>query len=1505
MRPLPVIASLASLALLAGCTSTTTSPQTSSPAPIESAADEGAVVGQSVNAADVQGWDAGPVPGGDGSGPAYPTVWPASLITGSGTATSLTPVLAVPGNADLSGRVEVEVVDLGSGGGFPDEGDPVGLVLQTSGDAQRIEVPGETLQQGGSYLWRARGEGKWKGPWIFTVDTVRQQTAPVDTVSGLDVNLMSGVPSLSWSTPSVNGAMGPFAVGAVYRPGQPETPGLPAGWSWQLPGSGFTTLTESGLQSAEDNDPTLFGGDAGPLSVTLRTASGAGLTYVRTETGAYVPGLANGTPTQYALRGAVTRVEPGVWQFTTVEGTLVRFVNGRIATEWNGQQPVAEFEWDGEGRLIRVTDGVSRSISLVYQGQGDCPAQGWGNGFGVADGMWCAAISDSGNTSSVGYVSGQIGIIADSGGVSLGLGWDAAGRLSAVRGSAAQAAAATAGDAWRGPDMTTRLAYDGDGRVASVTAPAASPGGPSVRHEYAYPTGGGDELTATVTETGSAGSRDLLRVTATSDAWKVITSIGLGGLKSTNTYDDKTGVVAAGTDQHGRTIDMELQEGELMRSSVGPYVGSSDGALRTDRILDATINDPSAGAGSQKPWTGLSAMVWSDGVATPQWWDRQTLGEGSLGGRVGTDGPWTAQASGTWKVPQDGEWRLVPTTSDGLDLEIVIDGYRCSGSGTDPCTVPLRAGDHDVSLAMRGEGPQSFSVDAARGDSAARPVPLDDLRPDYGVDTLVATNDRVGSSTYGTTVSAYSRPWTSQADTISTAGDLRTAYAYEPADPAKRQWGRQTASTTPSGLDQLTSYYGDDESAQDPCTNASSPQAGLIRQITRTDGVTLDYVYDAAGRPVSVTTASGGTGERVCTSYDAAGRVLSTSTSTLDGKELTATSTTYTWSEGQLTTTATTTVSGETFTTTLVVDALDRPVSFTDAWGLRTDFAYDLEGRIVSRKTASSDGSALLDLQYAYDNAYGEWSSISANGTSLATVTYDDNGLVSAVDFAGGVAQSVAYDGSGNVSAMTIEGADRTFKQRRDRNDAGRTLGSVIEVSQGKKVISTSTWSYGYDRYGWLSDAVLKTDGDTAAVGGDKRTFAYGYGSTEACPTQQGLDTNRTSGSRDGTGYDTCYDDRGRLTWTTDPHLVGEGRAKATWDALGRLVSLDGTVPLELTWASGTQVASITQGGSTTEFLALGGALIRETLDGTATRYGFASPGDNAPTVVMDDAGAPRELLVGLPGGALARLDATAALQRIDHMDLFGSHLTTTDASGSAVGLGETRLAAAFGPYGEPLVERPAPTTRPDYAWQAAARNPSTAGWHDLTVSARPYHPWLGSFLAYDPEPGSSSTGYGYGNGTPLDSPDVTGEWGVWDTLAAVGLGLTVIARVASGKASDIKYLSELQWRGIISGVASVIAAVGAAGSFATNAYENNADSWASGTVSVLAVAGIAWNVYDFRNSYKSYAKYQAELAEESLTASVMSQPDVQDQLEESLFANIKKSNYDAEFSQRSRASSL
>ena len=1380
MRTLPLVASVACLALVAGCTSGPASQETSSPAPIESASqDAGETAASEVNAADVQPWAAGAVPGGQASGPAYPETWPSARIEGSGSSTSLTPTLVAP---KVSGRVDVEVVSLTQGGGFgaDAQGEATGIVFDEPAAADAIEIPAGTLTEGSTYAWRVTKDGEtWEGPWLFNVDTSRSATAPTDDVNGVLVNLLSGVATVGWMSRVSPSGTGPLQVGAIQRPDLPETPGLPAGWSWVLPGSGALLLVESEAMGGE-------GDTAGPLSVTLLSSTGAGTTYVRTDTGAYVPGLADGTATQYAQGGVLTQVEQGVWQFMSPGGTVTRYQAGRPVAEWTNGVPTATFTWDDKDRLVSIGDGVSRSLSIAYAGSGDCPAASWGNGFSTSDGMWCSLTLPDGSVSAVGYVGKQIGLIAEPGGISAGFGWDASGRLSAVRSSDSGAAAATAG--WTAADITTTVEYDNRGRVASVTTPAARPGDARVTRTYEYPVeADGGQLRAAVSQsTGSGQGQRILSVTATQDSWQVLTRTDATGRTSKAEYQEGTGALTQGTDPTGRTTTVDLNKESLVTSSIGPYLGSTESALRSDRVVDATASAPTAdGFSSAKRWEGLAAAVWTKDGVTPQWWDRSILRSGSdrpgLAANLNFNGPWTAQATGTWTIEESGRYTIEAAGSDGLTVIPTINGVQCrDGNGASQCVIDLKKGRQSLSLVITGNGPGSFDVRA--GTDGPRAIDAASLSPNYGSTTAVKVNDSVRGQDLSVQVLDITRPWTGQPDTVTTNGGLTTTYAYEKTDPASGQWGRMTGMTTPGGSVQSLSYYGDSESVSDPCTGSSYPQAGLPKTQTRYDGVQITTIYNAAGQAVSVTTTGEGASEQACSAFDAAGRMVSTTLTDKSGATLGSTRATYTWKDGQQVSTTVDTVEGTDYTTVVVRDILGRTVSYTDAWGNRTDYTYDATGNVLQKATRpSGQDKAAITVDYAYDD-YGSMIKVTVNGTEAASVVYADDQLVRSVSYAGGVTRNVEYDTAGAARSVILDTKGRVFDQAVTRNSAGRVLNTSVRVTGKGEKLTAAEWTYGYDSAGRLVEATLTTSGDATASGGEKRRFTYNYGSSEACPSQAGADLDRTGGSRDGVDFTTCYDQRGRLAWSSDPAVAPEGgKANATWDGLGRLTALDATTPLALSWAGGTQVASVTQGESTATFLTAAGQPIQQSIDDSVTRLGYDGAATGAPVLLTDGAGAITQMRVDLPSGAQAILSPDGALTEIHHVDAQGAMLTTTAVDGTARGRGEAALADRYGPFGEPLTPEDAFSPPATYGWQADARNASLGGAHDLTISARPYHPWLGQFLAFDPAPGAATSGYSYGAADPINRPDVSGNWDTWDWVTAVGGVLAFVGGLSAG----------------------------------------------------------------------------------------------------------------------------
>ena len=201
-------------------------------------------------------------------------------------------------------------------------------------------------------------------------------------------------------------------------------------------------------------------------------------------------------------------------------------------------------------------------------------------------------------------------------------------------------------------------------------------------------------------------------------------------------------------------------------------------------------------------------------------------------------------------------------------------------------------------------------------------------------------------------------------------------------------------------------------------------------------------------------------------------------------------------------------------------------------------------------------------------------------------------------------------------------------------------------------------------------------------------------------------------------------------------------------------------------------------------------SMTQESDDSAAStvRYGYG--GAASPTFILDADLRVLDARVALPGGVLAHVDTAGGTSlTLNISDVAGAAFVTT-VDGTAVGDTSTGLAPRLGPYGEPLATIPpsssalsgiGPGTR--YGFHAAAGNPTVTGHHDLTLTLRPYHPWLGEFLAPDPVVGASTTAYGYGDGNPVDTPDYTGGFGEWDLTAVISAGIAVIAGISMGTA--------------------------------------------------------------------------------------------------------------------------
>ena len=1375
-----VALAVAGALVLGACTSAPPSP--APPAPVESSSD----TGETASADGLRPpQDAGPLPSSTADGPAAPSVWPPSELTGSGIAVSATPTLRP---RDAEGPLTFEVYDL-SAGQEPGKGDPI------AEGTDRDSWVTSPLEDGRQYAWRVREKdaAQWKGPWTFDIDTVRPGLAPRDDIGGVSTHLITGVPGITWTSRSFATVSTSAFASMEFQPGRAGDPGLPPGWRMAAPlVSRWTTLEATG-------DPT-------PVSVYIADARDRSMTFRLNDSGVYVQSWASGAPLPPSEQPTLTYAE-GRFELTERDGTVTQFRDGFPVSVSEDGLLKGTATWSPEGLLTSVSDPSGRTIAFEY----GCGGKAW-EGFVAppADGL-CRIGWWDGTTTEIGYVAlaetAQIGLIVDAigpdfAGTSLGIGWDRSGRVSTLRSAIAGAAAAADPSLRDDVDLLTEIVYDEQGRVAAVAAPAPAPGAPRLAHVFDYPVITDSEsasgatvvasviagtVTGSLTEASSVdpvssrlpGSADY-RMSVSADDWVPQQRDDRDGSTISLRWDPRTQRLEGMTDYEGRSMAFTYDDEGRRTGSVGPS-RQEDAAY----VSTATFDEDASG----DPMRGVEAVYWASadfsGADTTGGWIEElshSWDEAPIPGKA-----WSARLTGSWTVPEAGTWRLRPTVSADGGIDVYVDNRLCDTTTKDECELELKEGPHQLRIDIRNPqgGRAAFTLDASRGDG--RFDTLSGVTPGFNVETRTVSNDVLPRGGRPVVRTSYAEPWTGNPTSLTAPGGLTTTATYEPTSSADDKWGRKLTGTTPGGRTTSTTYWPVQGGAEaSPCPGSvAAVQAGLVRTVTRTDGVTVSTWYDAAGRPTAILTGEGASGDLACTTYAPDGTPISASL-IAGGTAVEKSSATIAVGGDPRVTTTTVEVQGSeaigTRTSRTATDLLGRLVAYTDLNGVTTEFTYDVFDRQVGRTITDPDGKTLVKVSRAFDDATGREVSVTVNGQEAAAVEYDARGLVSRVSYGSGVVQDWGYGPNGTVQATVLKTSDeRVVSDQVTTNSAGRADERVTEV-EGEGA-TRRKWSYAYDEARRLTGAELTVKGSIAGVGSEERFFSYGFGSPSgdcggAYPDPGG-DLNRTSGSRDGTDYVTCYDGAGRPVSTTDPLIAGEGKAELAWDALGRLTSASSNArQLTVEWHWGGLPRALIDGAVVSELgHAQGRVVVQSSKDDSTSvtwRLGYSSPEATAASVVLSDDGA--EVRVLLPGGALWR---SAGAVTVDHPGIRGEYLVTTDAKGAVVpGAEGGVLSEALGPFGEPMAGGGRPGGR-EYGYAFAQLDPTLPGPSGIVLkTARPYLPALGAFIAFDPQPGSSTTGYGYAEADPLNKSDPEGAYTWWDfgrdVLAVASMAVSI-----------------------------------------------------------------------------------------------------------------------------------
>lgn len=297
-------------------------------------------------------------------------------------------------------------------------------------------------------------------------------------------------------------------------------------------------------------------------------------------------------------------------------------------------------------------------------------------------------------------------------------------------------------------------------------------------------------------------------------------------------------------------------------------------------------------------------------------------------------------------------------------------------------------------------------------------------------------------------------------------------------------------------------------------------------------------------------------------------------------------------------------------------------------------YAYDKLGRLDTRKLKLNTGDYTLTYGYipghvADDNwpagsTTGMISSISYNGTSSLSYTYDDCGRISTVS-----------DGP-NTIHYTYDGLGQLIRTDDPTDTRGGATGS--------------TWTYAYDAGGNITT---------------KKLYAF-------CPTDTDL-SNNTEVDSIPYAYDTTWKDK----------LMSYDGDSITYDDIGNPLIYNGWT---YTWEAGRQLKQMVNGGTTLQFKYNASGLRTQKINGsTTTKYywngsvlGDMTDGTNALHFWYDAAGMPAMVTYNgtnyyykenLQGDIIGLLDMTGATVVSYIYDSWGKQLSCTGSLANTLGV--------------------------------------------------------------------------------------------------------------------------------------------------------------------------------------------------------------------------------------------
>ncbi|MET7674513.1 DNRLRE domain-containing protein [Streptomyces seoulensis] len=555
--------------------------------------------------------------------------------------------------------------------------------------------------------------------------------------------------------------------------------------------------------------------------------------------------------------------------------------------------------------------------------------------------------------------------------------------------------------------------------------------------------------------------------------------------------------------------------------------------------------------------------------------------------------------------------------------------------------------------------------------------------------------------------------------------------------------GREITTTQPksSGSDAgttVTTYYsangtgtcgGKPEWADLVC--ATGPASDITGGGTNPSQLpTKTFEYDRWGNTAKVTETVGGITRTTATTYDEAGRVTKTALSGGSGTAVPDMSTTYNPANGQIST-----VTSGTATISHGYDQLGRQVSYGDGAGNTTTTEYDDLDRPV--KTTDSAPSTTT---YAYATSADPRGLPTSRTDSVAgtfSAVYDSDGVLASEKLPGGYTLTVTRDEAGQeTSRVYTRDSDNTVV-------ASDTTGHTV---QGQTAAETETngqprsRTYGYDAAGRLTQA------DEANPDGTCTRRSYTFDKN----------TNRTARSTATSAVGSDCTSTGSVTtpysYDSADRLIASGRA---YDAFSRTTATpDGTT---LAYFTNDLVRQMTT-STTKQTWSLDGlqrltSWTTQALSGgtwTTTKTGAHHYADNTdlPTWTTEGSASTITRNVGDLTGSLAATTNATGNAVLQLTDIHGDTIVQlpTDSTKSPT-------THSYDEYGNPEDN----TTAARYGWLGNLQRSSETPTGLLLMGVRLYNPADGRFLQTDPVPGGSQNAYDYAGQDPVNTSDPMG----------------------------------------------------------------------------------------------------------------------------------------------------